>query len=63
MATYITRRILWVFVLLFCVLSLTFVVFSVLPSADPALPPREGDRAGTSTPCSGPARTARRSSF
>jgi peptide/nickel transport system permease protein len=36
MGTYIIRRLLWVFVLLFCVLSLTFVIFSVFPSADPA---------------------------
>jgi peptide/nickel transport system permease protein len=37
MATYIIRRLLWVVVLLFMVTALTFIVFSVLPSADPAL--------------------------
>ncbi|HEX8101191.1 MAG TPA: ABC transporter permease [Solirubrobacteraceae bacterium] len=37
MGTYIIRRLLWVLVLLFAVTALTFVVFTVLPSADPAL--------------------------
>lgn len=37
MATYIIRRLMWVVVLLFAVTTLTFVVFTVLPSADPAL--------------------------
>ena len=37
MGTYIIRRLLWVFVLLLAVTALTFVVFTVLPSADPAL--------------------------
>jgi peptide/nickel transport system permease protein len=33
---YIVRRVLWVFVLLFVVSALTFVIFYLLPSADPA---------------------------
>lgn len=37
MATYIIRRLMWVVVLLFAVTTMTFVVFTVLPSADPAL--------------------------
>jgi peptide/nickel transport system permease protein len=36
MAKYIIRRLLWVIVLLFLVTLLTFVVFYLLPSADPA---------------------------
>lgn len=36
MAGYILRRVLWGFVLLLIVSALTFVVFYVLPSADPA---------------------------
>jgi peptide/nickel transport system permease protein len=36
MAKYIIRRLLWVVVLLFLVSLLTFVVFYLLPSADPA---------------------------
>ena len=36
MAPYIARRLLWIFVLLFVVSGLTFVVFNILPSADPA---------------------------
>jgi peptide/nickel transport system permease protein len=36
MATYIIRRLLWVIVLLLVVSALTFVIFFVLPSADPA---------------------------
>ena len=36
MATYIVRRILWVFLLLFVISLLTFIIFSVLPSGDPA---------------------------
>jgi peptide/nickel transport system permease protein len=36
MAVYIVRRILWVLVLLFVITLITFVMFSVLPSADPA---------------------------
>src|SRR5919197_1660139 len=36
MLTYIIRRLLWVVVLLFVVSALTFVIFFVLPSADPA---------------------------
>ena len=37
MASYIIRRILWGIVLLFLVSVLTFVIFYVLPSADPAV--------------------------
>jgi len=36
MAAYIVRRLLWIVLLLFVVSGLTFVVFTVLPSADPA---------------------------
>jgi peptide/nickel transport system permease protein len=36
MLAYIVRRVLWVIVLLFVVSALTFVIFFVLPSADPA---------------------------
>jgi peptide/nickel transport system permease protein len=36
MLTYIIRRVLWVIVLLFVVSALTFVIFYLLPSADPA---------------------------
>src|ERR687887_2007650 len=36
MGRYIVRRLLWVIVLVFAVVTLTFVIFSVLPSADPA---------------------------
>src|SRR3954453_14308892 len=36
MLAYIVRRLLWVIVLLFVVSALTFVIFFVLPSADPA---------------------------
>ena len=36
MGKYIIRRLLWVIVLLFLVSLLTFVVFYLLPSADPA---------------------------
>jgi peptide/nickel transport system permease protein len=36
MLRYIVRRLLWVVVLVFAVVTLTFVIFSVLPSADPA---------------------------
>jgi peptide/nickel transport system permease protein len=37
MAAYIVRRILWVFVLLFVITAITFIIFTVLPAADPAL--------------------------
>jgi peptide/nickel transport system permease protein len=37
MSAYIFRRLVWVFVLLFVVTLITFIVFSVLPSADPAV--------------------------
>jgi peptide/nickel transport system permease protein len=37
MLKYIIRRLLWVIVLLFAVSFLTFVIFYLLPSADPAL--------------------------
>jgi peptide/nickel transport system permease protein len=37
MTTYIIRRLLWVIVLLFFVSLITFIVFYLLPSADPAL--------------------------
>jgi peptide/nickel transport system permease protein len=37
MGGYILRRILWVFVLLFAITLITFVIFSVLPAADPAV--------------------------
>ena len=36
MATYIIRRVLWGIVLLFLVCLLTFILFNVLPAADPA---------------------------
>src|SRR5438270_402642 len=36
MARYIIRRLLWVIVLLFLVSLLTFIVFYVFPSTDPA---------------------------
>jgi peptide/nickel transport system permease protein len=36
MTRYIIRRLLWVIVLLFLVSALTFVIFFVLPSTDPA---------------------------
>jgi peptide/nickel transport system permease protein len=36
MTNYIIRRVLWVFVLLFLVSLLTFVIFYLFPSADPA---------------------------
>src|SRR3954462_5328481 len=36
MGRYIVRRLLWGVVLVFAVVTLTFVIFSVLPSADPA---------------------------
>jgi peptide/nickel transport system permease protein len=37
MATYIIRRLLWTVLLLWVVSGITFIVFNVLPSADPAL--------------------------
>ena len=37
MAAYIVRRLLWVFVLLFAITAITFIIFSVLPAADPAV--------------------------
>ncbi len=36
MVRYIIRRLLWVVVLLFLVSFLTFIIFYMLPSADPA---------------------------
>ena len=36
MAAYIVRRILWVIVLLFVITAITFIIFTVLPAADPA---------------------------
>jgi peptide/nickel transport system permease protein len=36
MAAYILRRLIWVIVLLFVISLITFVVFTVLPAADPA---------------------------
>src|SRR4051794_30639565 len=36
MGTYIIRRLLWVVILLFLVSLLTFVIFYLFPSADPA---------------------------
>jgi peptide/nickel transport system permease protein len=36
MAAYIVRRILWVIVLLFVITLITFIIFTVLPAADPA---------------------------
>jgi peptide/nickel transport system permease protein len=37
MAAYIVRRLLWVIVLLFVITLITFIIFTVLPAADPAL--------------------------
>src|SRR3954468_6618425 len=37
MAAYIARRLVWVVFLLFMVALITFVIFSVLPSGDPAV--------------------------
>src|SRR3954468_10523360 len=37
MLAYIIRRLLWVVLLLFVVSALTFIIFYLLPSADPAL--------------------------
>ena len=37
MGAYITRRLLWTLLLLWVVSGLTFLIFNVLPSADPAL--------------------------
>lgn len=37
MAAYIARRLLWVVFLLFTISCITFVIFSVLPSGDPAV--------------------------
>src|SRR5215210_1461742 len=37
MATYIIRRLLWTLLLLWVVSGITFILFNVLPSADPAL--------------------------
>lgn len=37
MTAYIIRRLLWVFVLVFVVSLLTFIIFYLLPSADPAV--------------------------
>ena len=37
MAAYIVRRLLWVVVLLFAITLITFIVFTVLPAADPAV--------------------------
>jgi peptide/nickel transport system permease protein len=37
MGTYIIRRILWTFLLLFLISGITFIIFNVLPSADPAV--------------------------
>jgi peptide/nickel transport system permease protein len=36
MAAYIVRRLVWVIVLLFVITLITFIIFSVLPAADPA---------------------------
>jgi peptide/nickel transport system permease protein len=44
MLLYITRRLLWMIVLLFAISTITFVIFYVLPSDDPALR-RAGSRA------------------
>ena len=44
MLAYIVRRLLWMIVLLFAVTVITFVIFYVLPSGDPAKR-RAGDRA------------------
>src|ERR1700712_838684 len=37
MASYIIRRLLWTLLLLWVVSGITFILFNVLPSADPAL--------------------------
>lgn len=37
MGTYIIRRLLWTVLLLFLISVITFVIFNILPSADPAL--------------------------
>jgi peptide/nickel transport system permease protein len=37
MAAYIARRLLWVIFLLFMICLITFIIFSVLPSGDPAV--------------------------
>ncbi len=37
MAVYIVRRLLWVIFLLFAVTLITFIIFTVLPAADPAV--------------------------
>ena len=37
MAAYIVRRLLWVIVLLFAITAITFIIFTVLPAADPAV--------------------------
>ncbi len=37
MGAYITRRLLWTLLLLWVVSGITFIVFNVMPSADPAL--------------------------
>ena len=37
MAAYIVRRLLWVIVLLFAIMAITFIIFTVLPAADPAV--------------------------
>src|ERR1700755_583077 len=37
MAAYIARRLVWVVFLLFTITLITFVIFNVLPSADPAV--------------------------
>ena len=36
MLTYIVRRLMWIVILLFTVLLLTFIIFNVLPAGDPA---------------------------
>ena len=48
MLRYIIRRLLWMIVLLFAVSLMTFVIFYVLPSTDPALR-RAGSRASPAT--------------
>ena len=37
MASYIARRLVWVVFLLFTITAITFIIFNVLPSADPAV--------------------------
>jgi peptide/nickel transport system permease protein len=37
MALYIVRRILWMFVVVFCVIGITYVIFYLLPAGDPAV--------------------------